>query len=105
MPQNAHSVVCDIKWGDSVYSIDLDLIEEGDAYELRGKEIGYAKEDGGTRWKIFARKGYAPEDYIVAYPDVIMSTYSVYKRGKGTVPQYTNISAFPDLGITMEFPL
>ena len=103
VPMNAHGTTIDIKWGDRIYSNSSDLIQ-GDAYSLHGKQIGYGKESGGTRWKIYECKGYSTDDYIVVYPDYMMSSYMIYKSGTGTEPQYTNINFFPECGITMEFP-
>ncbi|MDR0569981.1 MAG: M56 family metallopeptidase [Clostridiales Family XIII bacterium] len=98
---NAIGKSYDIKWEDRIYSEFNDL---GNAYGLRGSEIGYAFDGDGVKWKVFECEGYSADEYLVVYPDMIMSNYGIYKRGTGTAPQMTSTSAFPEQGITFEFP-
>ncbi|MDR3295372.1 MAG: M56 family metallopeptidase [Clostridiales Family XIII bacterium] len=78
-----------VKWGDIIYSSYSENPDDGEvSSKLLGKHIGYAWDsEHRYKYKIFEYKGYAPEEYIVVYYDIIMSSYMLYRADGGPHPE------------------
>jgi len=63
-----------IKWGERTYSPSSDY-QDG---FIVGKQIGFIRDETGYKYKIYECEGLSMDRYIVAYYDVIMSTYDLF---------------------------